>query len=416
MCHVKQLQSQLKRSRRFLDCSATMALSIVSFLGLLSLSRLHLVTGQRLNCRALNVYDGQTRLLGFPCVLYGTQNCSGGPGTFPQELRDGHHVGEPGNFTATVYRRKITHPRNGHLYLASGINYTWVGPRSGGSREGIKGFYLYVLPQGSGHTRCRLIDLRGFDLNRASLRFHFEMFPFTETTRLTYQVQLRTLPPPTENTYDASALRHVLSVPALCDYNETSPTMPNAWTTAIWARLDPAGGSVEVSFSFPEEGSLARFDTYEVALLKNGSHNLAFTGYVTDDGNDGNFGSYAFQNVPQGVYQIVITPNDTYRYNNDKCLCYEVAEPPLPRRLCQSSCASTRTEYFQILAMKQTTGLVKRHSSEGPAASYSVPGSTSVVDPDPAPGRARCAGADGGVVAAAVVVSLAASFWIATGA
>ena len=33
--------------------------------------------------------------------------------------------------------------------------------------------------------------------------------------------------------------------------------------------------------------------------------------------------------------------------------------------------------------------------------------------PDAASGRALCAGADGGVVAAAVVVSLAASLWIA---
>ena len=38
---------------------------------------------------------------------------------------------------------------------------------------------------------------------------------------------------------------------------------------------------MEVRFSFPEEGSLAQFDSYRVVLLKKGTTNQAFEANVT---------------------------------------------------------------------------------------------------------------------------------------
>ena len=43
-----------------------------------------------------------------------------------------------------------------------------------------------------------------------------------------------------------------------------------------------------------------------------------------------------------------ITPNDAYRYDDDKCQCYEIGKPPLPSRQCSSKCKTTETEYFNV--------------------------------------------------------------------
>lgn len=61
---------------------------------------------------------------------------------------------------------------------------------------------------------CILRDI--FSSVFQKLRFDFELYPFTEGERVTYVIELFSLPPPTDAEFDSGLYeRHVLSVPPL---------------------------------------------------------------------------------------------------------------------------------------------------------------------------------------------------------
>ena len=111
-------------------------------------------------------------------------------------------------------------------------------PASRSSRDGIKGYYLHVLPLNGSETRCSLLDLRGFDFNRTErITFEMTIFPFTETDNLTYAVQLRSLPLSADAVLNSTmqlstspTCTHVLCVPGMCGYK---PSNYSEWTPAI---------------------------------------------------------------------------------------------------------------------------------------------------------------------------------------
>ena len=74
------------------------------------------------------------------------------------------------------------------------------------------------------------------------------------------------------------------------------------------------------------------------------------------------------------LFPFQIIPNDADRYDWEKCQCYEIGEPPLPRRECVSACTLTETEYFtvsgknsfDILSLCAGTPLVLCHNLRPP--------------------------------------------------
>lgn len=371
-----------------------MDLSVFRFLGLLCLVHLYQATDHRHyggNCSALTVYAGKRMLTDFPCVQYDTQACISGPASFPEGVRGTASVEDPQNFSAAVFRRVTD--ASGNLSLASGIKYRWDGPQGRSSRDGIKGYYLHVLPLNGSETRCSLLDLRGFDFSRTErITFEMTIFPFTETDNLTYAVHLRSLPLAADavlNSNDAaldkSNLTHVLCVPGMCGYK---PSNYSEWTPAISTRVQTFG-SFNVKFRFPGRPSVALCEQYTLGLLKrdfagrNFVHRMSVS--VAADNTNGSSGGHVFRQVPGGEYRIVVAPRDTYPDNDDAFQCYEVGGA-LPRGQCTASCISASTRPFLV----PETAAQKDDSSES---------------------RASVAEAEGAVVA--VAVSLAVSLWAA---
>ena len=367
-----------------------MDLSVFRFLGLLCLVHLYQATDHRHyggNCSALTVYAEKRMLTDFPCVQYDTQACISGPASFPEGVRGTASVEDPQNFSAAVFRRVTD--ASGNLSLASGIKYRWDGPQGRSSRDGIKGYYLHVLPLNGSETRCSLLDLRGFDFSRTErITFEMTIFPFTETDNLTYAVHLRSLPLAADavlNSNDAaldkSNLTHVLCVPGMCGYK---PSNYSEWTPAISTRVQTFG-SFNVKFRFPGRPSVALCEQYTLGLLKrdfagrNFVHRMSVS--VAADNTNGSSGGHVFRQVPGGEYRIVVAPRDTYPDNDDAFQCYEVGGA-LPRGQCTASCISASTRPFLV----PETAAQKDDSSES---------------------RASVAEAEGAVVA--VAVSLAVS-------
>ena len=236
--------------------------------------------------------------------------------------------------------------------------------------------------------------MRKLDFNRTNLLFTLKRGAVGEAAPHTLLVQIQSLPLPIEAGHDvvANESRYVLLVPPVCEMS--TPTSPRDWVAAITAWLDPAKSSVTVNFNLPDKRfQLARFDTYTVALVKKGANSPAFEARVADNGH-GDFVDQTFKSVPEGVYKITVTPNDAYRYINDKCQCYEIGESSQTARVCAGSCKSSETEYFSVSASTQNSRQ-RTADSEGAAKR--------------AEGRAGAGRADVGVVAAAVLVSFAAS-------
>ena len=300
-------------------------------------------------------------LTDFPCVQYDTQACISGPASFPEGVRGTASVEDPQNFSAAVFRRVTD--ASGNLSLASGIKYRWDGPQSRSSRDGIKGYYLHVLPLNGGKTRCSLLDLRGFDFNRTEpLDFEMTIFPFTETDNLTYAGHLRSLPLAADAVLNASDPRGVVvCVPGVCDYTLSDHS---EWTPAISTRLDPTG-SLDVRFHFSERAVKARFENYSMTLMRREmqGYEPKMAAVVAADNTNGSFGGFLFHQVPIGEYKIVVAPTDTYPDDDDLFRCYAVG-PASPRHheQCTASCVSATTKPFLVPETDPTSQQVSRRA------------------------------------------------------
>lgn len=374
-------------------------------LALLCSPCLYVVAGEGQDCSGkgkLTVFEGSTEIPKFPCVFYAYKK-PWNKDIFPVAgLLQGDPAEKTHDFNATM-NRKIVPPLSRVFDTYTEIVYEWSGPETKIGQQTTKG-YLLLFTEEPMDPRAVvtiwLYDLRGFNFtSRKNVRFQVNRLETGSSTCVTSAVKFQSLPPPADaDAYSGPYCYVHLIPPAL---NSTVTPNPSDWVVPLSAKLARDRGTIEMHFNFPEMEHLpAYFELYRVALLQQGIYFPEIVGTTggartsVDSSNLRPFGNYTFNHVPLGVYRIRIAPVDLHRYVKGFCHCFTLGKPPQPPRMC-ASCKFTETADFPYSEFDQP--FIYSAKKEGTASTVSARNGVWVV-------------------VVAVVVSIAASTAMVTGA